>query len=98
MVDVQIERPTTTVTDDAAALADPGVSLERGVAALREALKTMPASAGVYCMRDRHEKPLYVGKAKSLRKRGRDLRQRPHPARPPATHDSGHGIGRGGHD
>ena len=69
MVDVQIERPTTTVTDDAAALADPGVSLERGVAALREALKTMPASAGVYCMRDRHEKPLYVGKAKSLKKR-----------------------------
>ena len=69
MVDVQIERPTTTVTDDAAALADPGVSLERGVAALREALTTMPASAGVYCMRDRHEKPLYVGKAKSLKKR-----------------------------
>ena len=29
----------------------------------------MPASAGVYCMRDRHEKPLYVGKAKSLKKR-----------------------------
>ena len=69
MVDVQIERPTTSVTDDAAALADPGVSLERGVAALRAALGTMPAGAGVYCMRDRHEKPLYVGKAKSLRKR-----------------------------
>ena len=69
MVDVQTERPTTSVTDDAAALADPGVSLERGVAALRKALTTMPASAGVYCMRDRHEKPLYVGKAKSLKKR-----------------------------
>ena len=69
MVDVQIERPTTSVTDDAAALADPGVSLERGVAALRAALGTMPAGAGVYCMRDRHEKPLYVGKAKSLKKR-----------------------------
>ena len=69
MVDVQIERPTTSVTDDAAALAEPGVSLERGVAALRAALGTMPAGAGVYCMRDRHEKPLYVGKAKSLRKR-----------------------------
>ena len=69
MVDVQIERPTTSVTDDAAALAEPGVSLERGVAALRAALGTMPAGAGVYCMRDRHEKPLYVGKAKSLKKR-----------------------------
>ena len=69
MVDVQIERPTTSVTDDAAALADPGVSLERGIAALRAALATMPAGAGVYCMRDRHEKPLYVGKAKSLKKR-----------------------------
>ena len=69
MVDVQIERPTTSVTDDAAALADPGVSLERGVAALRAALAAMPAGPGVYCMRDRHEKPLYVGKAKSLRKR-----------------------------
>ena len=69
MVDVQIERPTTSVTDDAAALAEPGVSLERGVAALRAALATIPGSAGVYCMRDRHEKPLYVGKAKSLRKR-----------------------------
>ena len=69
MVDVQIERPTTSVTDDAAALAEPGVSLERGVAALRAALGTMPAGAGVYCMRDRHGKPLYVGKAKSLKKR-----------------------------
>ena len=69
MVDVQIERPTTSVTDDAAALADPGVSLERGVSALRAALAAMPAGPGVYCMRDRHEKPLYVGKAKSLRKR-----------------------------
>jgi len=69
MVDVQIERPTTSVTDDAAALADPGVSLERGVSALRAALAAMPAGPGVYCMRDRHGKPLYVGKAKSLRKR-----------------------------
>ena len=69
MVDVQIERPTTSVTDDGAALADPGVSLERGVKALRTALATMPAGPGVYDMRDRHDKPLYVGKAKSLRKR-----------------------------
>ena len=69
MVDVQIERPTTSVTDDGAALADPGVSLERGVKALRAALATMPAGPGVYCMRDRLEKPLYVGKAKNLRKR-----------------------------
>ena len=69
MVDVQIERPTTSVTDDGAALADSGVSLERGVKALRAALATMPAGSGVYVMRDRHDKPLYVGKAKSLRKR-----------------------------
>ena len=69
MVDVQSERPTTSVTDDGAALAEPGMPLAHGVAALRAALATMPAGPGVYCMRDRQENPLYVGKAKSLRKR-----------------------------
>ncbi len=69
IVDVQIERPTTSVTDDAMALAEPDISLERGIAALRAALKTMPVGPGVYHMRDRHGKPLYVGKAKSLKKR-----------------------------
>ena len=68
-MDVPIERPTTSVMDDAMALADPGVSLERGVAALRAALRTMPTAPGVYHMRDRRGGPLYVGKAKSLRKR-----------------------------
>ena len=68
-MDVQIERPTTSVTDDAMALAKPDISLERGVAALRAALKTMPVGPGVYHMRDRQGGPLYVGKAKSLKKR-----------------------------
>ena len=68
-MDFPIERPTTSVMDDAMALADPGVSLERGVAALRAALRTMPTAPGVYHMRDRRGGPLYVGKAKSLRKR-----------------------------
>lgn len=68
-MDVPIERPTMSVIDDATAIADLGVSLRRGVAALRTALRTMPAAPGVYHMRDRQGGPLYVGKAKSLRKR-----------------------------
>ena len=68
-MDVPIERPTTSVMDDATAIAELGVSLGRGVAALRTALRTMPPAPGVYHMRDRRGGPLYVGKAKSLRKR-----------------------------
>jgi excinuclease ABC subunit C len=44
-------------------------SLERGAGVLRSALRTMPLAPGVYRMLDRHGEPLYVGKAKSLKKR-----------------------------
>jgi excinuclease ABC subunit C len=49
--------------------AEQDISLERGIEALRTALKNMPGGPGVYRMLDRHGKPLYVGKAKSLKKR-----------------------------
>ncbi len=44
-------------------------SLEQGITAIRQALQTMPASPGVYRMLDKHNSPLYVGKAKNLAKR-----------------------------
>lgn len=44
-------------------------SLKRGVDLIRAALRNLPLSPGVYRMLDRHGEPLYVGKAKSLRKR-----------------------------
>ncbi|MGD9537479.1 MAG: excinuclease ABC subunit UvrC [Alphaproteobacteria bacterium] len=44
-------------------------SLVRGAEVLRAALRTLPLKPGVYRMLDRHGEPLYVGKARSLRKR-----------------------------
>ena len=41
----------------------------RGVAVIEQALTTMPASPGVYRMLDAAGEALYVGKAKSLKKR-----------------------------
>lgn len=43
--------------------------LERGVSAIREVLKTLPARPGVYRMVDAAGEVLYVGKAKSLKQR-----------------------------
>ena len=43
--------------------------LARGIAVLRGHLRTLPTSPGVYRMIDRRGDALYVGKAKSLRKR-----------------------------
>ena len=43
--------------------------IERGVAAIRAALRTMPATPGVYRMLDRKGDALYVGKARNLRSR-----------------------------
>ena len=40
-----------------------------GVATIREALRSMPASPGVYRMLDRRGDALYVGKARSLKSR-----------------------------
>ena len=49
--------------------ATPGLSLERGVAAIAEAVKTLPPGPGVYRMLNRRGDALYVGKARNLRKR-----------------------------
>jgi len=54
--------------DDLAAVAA-GVSLERGVEAIAEAVKTLPPGPGVYRMLNRRGDALYVGKARNLRKR-----------------------------
>ena len=43
--------------------------LDAGVAAIRNVVKTLPARPGVYRMQDARGDVLYVGKAKSLRKR-----------------------------
>ncbi len=52
----------TTQTTDA-----PGA----GADALTERLETLPARPGVYLLKDRHRKVIYVGKAKNLRSRVR---------------------------
>jgi excinuclease ABC subunit C len=43
--------------------------LEKGVAAIREVLKTLPVRPGVYRMQDSRGDVLYVGKARALRNR-----------------------------
>src|SRR5581483_10859214 len=49
--------------------AEPRDSLSQGIAAIRAALKTLPAGPGVYRMLDRRGDALYVGKARNLRAR-----------------------------
>ena len=55
------EGPAQTIT--------PATRIAAGVAAIREALRTMPATPGVYRMLDRKGDALYVGKARSLKSR-----------------------------
>jgi excinuclease ABC subunit C len=43
--------------------------LEKGIAAIREVLKTLPSRPGVYRMQDARGDVLYVGKARTLRSR-----------------------------
>src|SRR5262249_35007805 len=47
----------------------PSTGIAAGVAAIRGALRTMPATPGVYRMLDRKGDALYVGKARSLKSR-----------------------------
>jgi len=47
----------------------PAVSTERGLDVLRRAVKTLPGSPGVYRMLSRSGEPLYVGKARHLKRR-----------------------------
>src|SRR5690606_10477144 len=48
---------------------DAAPSSERGVAAIQAALRTMPATPGVYRMLSSKGEVLYVGKAKALKNR-----------------------------
>lgn len=50
-------------------LEDAATGIARGVAVIRAALRTMPATSGVYRMLDRKGDALYVGKARNLRSR-----------------------------
>ena len=50
--------------------------LEKGVAAIREVLKTLPVRPGVYRMQDARGDVLYVGKARALQNRQKNDTQR----------------------
>ncbi len=62
-------QPAAAVGEDAA---EPGASLpslESGIEVIRRHLQTLPGAPGVYRMHDAKGKPLYIGKAKNLKKR-----------------------------
>jgi excinuclease ABC subunit C len=54
---------------DVAALRAPTTGITAGVAVIREALRSMPATPGVYRMLDRRGDAVYVGKARNLKSR-----------------------------
>jgi excinuclease ABC subunit C len=54
---------------DAASGLEAATGIARGVAAIRAAVRTMPATPGVYRMLDRKGDALYVGKARNLKSR-----------------------------
>ena len=56
-------------TEGSALANAPLTRIGAGVAAIREALRTMPATPGVYRMLDRKGDALYVGKARNLKSR-----------------------------
>ena len=47
----------------------PAIGIAAGVTAIREALRSMPATPGVYRMLDRRGDAVYVGKARNLKSR-----------------------------
>jgi len=47
----------------------PSTGIAAGIAAIRDALKTIPATPGVYRMLNRKGDALYVGKARNLKSR-----------------------------
>ena len=70
----------TVVADTSAELDEPraaATGIAAGAAVIREALRSMPGSPGVYRMLDRKGDTLYVGKARNLKSR---VQNYPHPA------------------
>src|ERR1700756_3146401 len=66
----QTLEPTDGVTTaDLPAPHKPMSGIAAGFAAIREALRSIPATPGVYRMLDRKGDALYVGKARNLRSR-----------------------------
>ena len=61
--------PADAAPPDSAARHSAGTGIAAGVAKIREALRSMPVSPGVYRMLDRRGDALYVGKARSLKSR-----------------------------
>jgi excinuclease ABC subunit C len=55
--------------DDVAPPRAPAIGIAAGVTAIREALRSMPATPGVYRMLDRRGDAVYVGKARNLKSR-----------------------------
>src|SRR5580700_6288759 len=60
---------SAVTADDSTARQSAATGTAVGVATIREALRSMPASPGVYRMLDRRGDALYVGKARSLKSR-----------------------------
>jgi excinuclease ABC subunit C len=56
-------------TGDVAPPRAPAIGIAAGVTAIREALRSMPATPGVYRMLDRRGDAVYVGKARNLKSR-----------------------------
>jgi excinuclease ABC subunit C len=63
------EKPLETTEQSRTPVPSPVPSLVRGAGIIADAVKTLPVGPGVYRMLDDDSKPLYIGKAKSLKRR-----------------------------